>query len=267
MNHQGGTRHASVLHRASWSSRRCSSAGASSPASPTRPASRRRSPRPPPPRPRARSSPRSSRAVPGYGYGYGYGPGWGWHGGGFGIFGFLFGLFILFLFFGLLRAAFGARSRLGRTRRRLGLPRWPGRPPGGWGGHDHNGDAPGSARPASSTTRGTARTRRDRRRVRRSTSTGRPAPRTPTRPDRLDRRDQLTGPRVGHGSGSELGPEPPDRLGPSSTPAGVAADARRRITSTVVARTPSRASPRSARRSRARLGPASLPAPPLGCDR
>src|SRR4029079_15106307 len=42
--------------------------------------------------------------VVGYGYGYGYG----WHpfGGGFGIFGFLFGLFFLFLIFGLIRAIF-----------------------------------------------------------------------------------------------------------------------------------------------------------------
>ncbi len=63
--------------------------------------------------------------VPGYGYGYGYGPGWGWHGGpGFGIFGLLFGLFFLFLLFGLLRAAFGRGRGWGG----------PGGGPGGWGG-------------------------------------------------------------------------------------------------------------------------------------
>ena len=59
-------------------------------------------------------------------YGYGYGPGWGWHGGpGFGIFGFLFGLFFLLLLFGLIRAAFGGGRRWG------GPGGWG---PGGWGG-------------------------------------------------------------------------------------------------------------------------------------
>ena len=75
-------------------------------------------------------------AVPGYGYGYGYGPGWGWHGGGFSIFGFLFGLFILFLLFGLIRAAFGrGRGWGGRG--------WGPGGPGGYGGwargYDHKG--------------------------------------------------------------------------------------------------------------------------------
>ena len=53
----------------------------------------------------------------------GYGYGWGWHGGGFGFFGILFGIFFLFLLFGLIRAAFG-------------WGRWNGggRGPGGWGG-------------------------------------------------------------------------------------------------------------------------------------
>ena len=47
--------------------------------------------------------------VPAYGYGYGYG----WHpfGFGFGIFGFVFGLFFLFLIFGLLRAIFWGGRR------------------------------------------------------------------------------------------------------------------------------------------------------------
>jgi hypothetical protein len=74
--------------------------------------------------------------VPGYGYGYGYGPGWGWHGGGFSIFGFLFGLFILFLLFGLIRAAFGRGRGWGGGRG------WSG--PGYWGpgGHDHTGERP-----------------------------------------------------------------------------------------------------------------------------
>jgi uncharacterized membrane protein len=54
-----------------------------------------------------------------YGYGYGWGHGWG--GPGFGFFGFLFGILILFLIFGLVRAAFG-------------WGRWGGggRGPGGW---------------------------------------------------------------------------------------------------------------------------------------
>ena len=62
--------------------------------------------------------------VPAYGYGYGYG----WHpfGFGFGIFGFIFGLFFLFLIFGLIRAIFwGGRRGWG----------------GGWGGPGHHGDA------------------------------------------------------------------------------------------------------------------------------
>ncbi len=63
--------------------------------------------------------------VPPYGYGYGYG----WHpfGWGFSIFGVLFGLFFLFLIFGLIRAIFwGGRRGWG---------------PGGWGepGHHANG--------------------------------------------------------------------------------------------------------------------------------
>jgi hypothetical protein len=51
-----------------------------------------------------------------------YGHGWGWNG-GFGFFGILFGIFFLFLLFGLIRAAFG-------------WGRWNGggRGPGGWGG-------------------------------------------------------------------------------------------------------------------------------------
>ena len=97
--------------------------------------------------------------MPAYGYGYGYGPGWGWHG-GFGFFGFLFGLFFLFLLFGLLRAAFGSRSRLGRPRRRLGLPRRPGRlgRPG-----EHNGDRPWERQARELHDSGTATTRRGRR--------------------------------------------------------------------------------------------------------
>ena len=63
--------------------------------------------------------------VPGaYPYGYGYGPGWG-HGGP-GIFGILVGLFFLFIFFGLIRAAFW-RGGGGRG--------WGGGGPGGWGEH------------------------------------------------------------------------------------------------------------------------------------
>ena len=63
--------------------------------------------------------------VPAYGYGYGYG----WHpfGFGFGILGFLFGLFFLFIIFGLIRATFwGGRRGWGS---------------GGWGGPGHDGDA------------------------------------------------------------------------------------------------------------------------------
>lgn len=75
--------------------------------------------------------------VPGYGYGYGYGPGWGWHGGpGSGIFGLLFGLFFLFLLFGLIRAAFGR----GRGWGGPGGGGWGG--PGAWGNHERNGDRP-----------------------------------------------------------------------------------------------------------------------------
>jgi hypothetical protein len=55
----------------------------------------------------------------GYGYGYGFGPGWG-H--GFSIFGFLGTLLVIFLIFGLLRAAF-----------------WRGRGGGGWGRHGYWG--------------------------------------------------------------------------------------------------------------------------------
>ena len=76
--------------------------------------------------------------VPGaypYGYGYGYGPGWG-HG-GFGIFGILAGLFFLFLFFGLIRAAFW-RGGGGRGWGGPGAWGGPGGPggPGRWGEHD-----------------------------------------------------------------------------------------------------------------------------------
>jgi hypothetical protein len=55
-------------------------------------------------------------------YGWGYGPGYGWHpfGFGFGIFGLLFGLFFLFIIFGLIRAIFWGGRR--------------GRGHGGWGG-------------------------------------------------------------------------------------------------------------------------------------
>ena len=75
--------------------------------------------------------------VPGYGYGYGYGHGWGWHGGpGFGIFGILFGLFFIFLLFGLVRAAFGHGRGWG------GPGGWGRGGPGGWGGHEHNGERP-----------------------------------------------------------------------------------------------------------------------------
>jgi len=69
--------------------------------------------------------------VPGaYPYGYGYSPGWG-HGGP-GFFGILVGLFFLFIFFGLIRAAFW---RGGGGRGWGGGPGGPGRP-GGWGDHD-----------------------------------------------------------------------------------------------------------------------------------
>ena len=57
--------------------------------------------------------------VPPYAYGYGYG-----HPFGFGIFGFLGGLFFLFIIFGLLRAIFW----------RGGYGRRGGWGPGGWGG-------------------------------------------------------------------------------------------------------------------------------------
>lgn len=62
---------------------------------------------------------------------WGYGPGYGWHPGafGFGIFGLVFGLFFLFLIFGLIRAVFwGGRRGWG---------------PGGRGGPGHHGDAYG----------------------------------------------------------------------------------------------------------------------------
>jgi hypothetical protein len=73
--------------------------------------------------------------VPAYGYpyGYGYGPGWGWHG-GFPFFGILVGLFFLFLFIGLLRAAFG-------RGRGWGGPGGGYYGRGGWG-HDHNSERP-----------------------------------------------------------------------------------------------------------------------------
>ena len=61
---------------------------------------------------------------PAYGYGW---HGWGWGLGG-GIVGFLVFLFVLFVFLGILRAAFGGWGRGGREH-------------GGWGpggpGHDH----------------------------------------------------------------------------------------------------------------------------------
>jgi hypothetical protein len=60
--------------------------------------------------------------VPPYAGPYGYG--WGWHGGGFGFFGILFGIFFLFLLFGLVRAAFGWGRWNGGGRGG----------PGGWGG-------------------------------------------------------------------------------------------------------------------------------------
>jgi len=53
----------------------------------------------------------------GYGPGYGYG----WGGGGPGFFGILFGIFAIFLIFGLIRAAFGWGRHGGG-----------GRGPGGW---------------------------------------------------------------------------------------------------------------------------------------
>jgi len=61
-------------------------------------------------------------------YGWGYGPGYGWHpfGFGFGIFGLLFGLFFLFIIFGLIRAIFWG------GRRGWGPGGWGG--PGSWGG-------------------------------------------------------------------------------------------------------------------------------------
>ena len=88
--------------------------------------------------------------VPGYGYGYGYGPGMGWHGGGFSIFGFLFGLFFLFLIFGLIRAAFfrgrgwGGHGGPGGWGGRGGPGYWGGK--GGWGGHDQTGEHPWESR-------------------------------------------------------------------------------------------------------------------------
>ncbi len=80
--------------------------------------------------------------VPGYGYGYGPGYGFGWHGGP-GIFGILFGIFILFLFIGLLRAAFGAGRGWGGPGG-WGYRGGPGGPGGrgGWGNHEHDGDRP-----------------------------------------------------------------------------------------------------------------------------
>jgi hypothetical protein len=68
-------------------------------------------------------------------YGWGYGPGYGWHpfGFGFGIFGLLFGLFFLFIIFGLIRAIFWG------GRRGWGPGSWGGR--GGWGGPGNGGDS------------------------------------------------------------------------------------------------------------------------------
>ena len=77
-----------------------------------------------------------------YGYGYGYGPGWGWHGGGFGIGGFLVGLFFLFIFFGLIRAAFGRGRGWGGHGGGWGYRGGP----GGWSGHDQNGERPWETR-------------------------------------------------------------------------------------------------------------------------
>ena len=58
-------------------------------------------------------------------YGWGYGMGYGWHPFGFGIFGLLFGLFFLFIVFGLIRAIFwGGRRGWGS---------------GGWGGPGDRG--------------------------------------------------------------------------------------------------------------------------------
>jgi hypothetical protein len=63
--------------------------------------------------------------VPAYGWGYGMGYGWHPFGFGIGIFGLLFGLFFLFLIFGLIRAVFwGGRRGWGS---------------GGWGGPGHHG--------------------------------------------------------------------------------------------------------------------------------
>ncbi len=65
--------------------------------------------------------------VPAYGWGYGMGYGWHPFGFGFGIFGLLFGLFFLFIIFGLIRAIFwGGRRGWG---------------PGGWGGPGNHGDS------------------------------------------------------------------------------------------------------------------------------
>jgi hypothetical protein len=61
--------------------------------------------------------------VPPYGYGYGYGYGWHPFGWGFSI----FGLFFLFIIFGLIRAIFWGGRR-----------GWGGGP-GGWGGPGHHG--------------------------------------------------------------------------------------------------------------------------------
>ena len=67
--------------------------------------------------------------VPVQGYGYGHG----WGGPGFGFFGLLFGVFFLFLLFGLVRAAFSRGRGWG---------------PGGWGGPGWGkGYGPGSGGP------------------------------------------------------------------------------------------------------------------------
>jgi hypothetical protein len=70
-----------------------------------------------------------------FGYGYGAGPGWGWHGGpASGIVGFFVTLFVIFIFFGILRAVFFG------GRRGWGGPGGPGGR-GGWG-HEHTGERP-----------------------------------------------------------------------------------------------------------------------------
>jgi hypothetical protein len=67
--------------------------------------------------------------VPPYGYGAGYGYGWHPFGFGFSIFGLLFGLFFVFIIFGLIRAIFWGGHR-----------GWGPGGPGGWGGPGHHGN-------------------------------------------------------------------------------------------------------------------------------